>query len=83
MTGPLTLTGGRVQSPYLRVIGNVTANASGSGATIGAGTIDWQRFGDGLPPVIVTRLAYNAAGQQLLAATYGRGAFAISTRFAR
>ena len=40
---------------------------------------NWQPFGTGLPPVVVTRLAYNAMTQQLLAATYGRGIWAIWT----
>ena len=45
----------------------------------GAGA--WEPFGSGLPPVVVNRLAYNAATHQLLAATYGRGVWAISSRF--
>jgi photosystem II stability/assembly factor-like uncharacterized protein len=44
---------------------------------------DWRPFGTGLPPVVVNRLAYNATTRQLLAATYGRGIWAISSRFAR
>jgi hypothetical protein len=52
-------------------------------ATITEGPVDWQPFGEGLPPVIVNRLAYNATTRQLLAATYGRGLWAISPRFAR
>ena len=47
------------------------------------GTANWAAFGAGLPPVVVTRLAYNATTRQLLAATYGRGIWAISNRFAR
>lgn len=47
------------------------------------GTPTWQTFGSGLPPVIVNRLAYNATTRQLLAATYGRGVWAISSRFSR
>jgi photosystem II stability/assembly factor-like uncharacterized protein len=47
------------------------------------GTTSWQPFGAGLPPVVVNRLAYNASTRQLLAATYGRGVWAISSRFAR
>jgi hypothetical protein len=43
----------------------------------------WQPFGTGLPPVVVNRLAYNATTRQLLAATYGRGMWAISNRFNR
>lgn len=45
------------------------------------GTLNWQPFGVGLPPVIVNRLAYNPATRQILAGTYGRGAWAISSRF--
>jgi hypothetical protein len=41
---------------------------------------DWEAFGAGLPPVVVNRLAYHAATSQLLAATYGRGVWAISSR---
>ena len=47
------------------------------------GTTNWQSFGTGLPPVVVNRLAYNATTRQLLAATYGRGVWAISNRFTR
>jgi hypothetical protein len=47
------------------------------------GGTNWQPFGTGMPPVIVNRLAYNAATRQLLAATYGRGMWAISARFTR
>jgi photosystem II stability/assembly factor-like uncharacterized protein len=43
----------------------------------------WSPFGTGMPPVIVNDLAYNATTRQLLAATYGRGMWAISSRFAR
>jgi photosystem II stability/assembly factor-like uncharacterized protein len=43
----------------------------------------WQTFGAGLPSIVVNRLAYNATTHQLLAATYGRGIWAISSRFAR
>jgi photosystem II stability/assembly factor-like uncharacterized protein len=49
-------------------------------ATLGA-NVNWQPFGTGLPPVVVNRLAYNATTHQLLAATYGRGVWAISSRF--
>ena len=45
------------------------------------GAAGWQPFGAGLPPIVVNRLAYNAATRQLLAATYGRGVWAISSRF--
>lgn len=51
-------------------------------ATVGS-TTGWSAFGTGLPPVVVNDLAYNAATRQLIAATYGRGAYAISSRFAR
>ncbi len=47
------------------------------------GTTNWQPFGTGLPPVVVNRLAYNATTRQLLAATYGRGIWAISGGFSR
>jgi len=47
------------------------------------GSSSWQPFGAGLPLVVVTRLAYNAATQQLFAATYGRGVWVLSSRFAR
>jgi photosystem II stability/assembly factor-like uncharacterized protein len=47
------------------------------------GAANWQPFGSGLPPVVVNRLAYNATTHQLLAATYGRGVWAISSRFSR
>ncbi len=47
------------------------------------GSTNWQTFGVGLPPVVVNRLAYNATTRQLLAATYGRGIWAISNRFSR
>jgi photosystem II stability/assembly factor-like uncharacterized protein len=45
----------------------------------GAGT--WEPFGTGLPTVVVNRLAYNRTTRQLFAATYGRGLWAISSRF--
>ena len=51
-------------------------------ATLG-GTPQWEAFGTGMPPVVVTRLTYNRTTRQLLAATYGRGIWAISSRFAR
>jgi photosystem II stability/assembly factor-like uncharacterized protein len=41
----------------------------------------WEPFGSGLPAVVVNRLAYNRTTRQLLAATYGRGIWAISSRF--
>ncbi len=47
------------------------------------GATNWQPFGSGLPPVVVNRLAYNATTRQVLAATYGRGVWAISSRFSR
>jgi len=46
--------------------------------TLGSGV--WQEFGSGLPPVVVTRLFYSAINRQLLAATYGRGIWAISRK---
>jgi photosystem II stability/assembly factor-like uncharacterized protein len=45
------------------------------------GASGWEPFGTGLPPVVVNRLAYNSAARQLVAATYGRGVWAISPRF--
>ncbi len=48
-----------------------------------SGTPQWDVFGTGLPPVVVTRLTYNRTTRQLLAATYGRGIWAISSRFSR
>jgi photosystem II stability/assembly factor-like uncharacterized protein len=45
----------------------------------GAGT--WEPFGTGLPVVVVNRLSYNRTTRQLFAATYGRGMWAISSRF--
>jgi photosystem II stability/assembly factor-like uncharacterized protein len=47
----------------------------------GAGS--WEPFGTGLPPVVVTGLAYSPQTRQLFAATYGRGVWALSSRFAR
>ena len=38
--GSVTMTGGRIASPYLRVTGDLTTGASATSATIGAGTID-------------------------------------------
>jgi hypothetical protein len=51
-------------------------------ATVGPSPT-WAQFGTGLPPVVVNDLAYNAMTRQLIAATYGRGAYAISSRFVR
>lgn len=47
------------------------------------GTPQWVPFGTGLPPVVVTRLTYNRTTRQLVAATYGRGIWAISSRFSQ
>jgi len=38
----------------------------------------WETYNTGLPPVVVTRFAYNAATRTLLAATYGRGVWAMA-----
>lgn len=43
----------------------------------------WQTFGNGMPFVPVTDLTYNATTRQLIAATYGRGIWTISSRFSR
>jgi len=43
----------------------------------------WEAFNNGLPSVPVQHLIYNKGTQTLLAATYGRGVYAISNRFAR
>ena len=43
----------------------------------------WQTFGNGMPFVPVTDIIYNAATKQLVAATYGRGIWTISSRFSR
>ena len=43
----------------------------------------WQVFGSGLPPVIVNRIVYNPTTRQLVAATYGRGIWVISSRFSK
>ncbi len=56
-------------------VGVYRASLSGSGT--------WSVYGTGLPPIIVTRLAWNASTRQLIAATYGRGAWALSSRFTR
>ncbi|HEV2984174.1 MAG TPA: hypothetical protein VGX46_07290, partial [Vicinamibacterales bacterium] len=42
------------------------------------GSGKWDSYNNGLPPVVVTRFAYNAITRTLLAATYGRGVWAIS-----
>lgn len=42
----------------------------------------WEDYNAGLPALTVTRLAYNRATRTLVAATYGRGVYAISDRFA-
>lgn len=47
------------------------------------GTNTWTPFGNNLPPVVVARLAWNPTTRQLLAATYGRGVWAISSRFSK
>jgi hypothetical protein len=52
-------------------------------ATLTGAAPQWELFGTGLPPVVVTRLTYNRTTRQLLAATYGRGIWAISSRFSR
>ena len=39
-----------------------------------SGGTNWQSFSDGMPPVVVTALTSNSAGE-LQAGTYGRGAF--------
>jgi photosystem II stability/assembly factor-like uncharacterized protein len=46
------------------------------------GSGNWQSYNNGLAPAVVTRFAYNAATRTLLAATYGRGVWAIADRFA-
>ena len=43
------------------------------------GGISWTALGDGLPNVVVTSLAYDAANRELFAGTYGRSVFSIST----
>jgi len=58
-------------------VGVYRATVGGGGAT------QWMRFGTGLPRVVVNRLAYSPATRMLLAATYGRGLYAISNRFAQ
>ena len=47
------------------------------------GSSTWQPFATGMPLVPVTRLAYNTNTHALLAATYGRGVWTISSRFTR
>lgn len=41
----------------------------------------WRAFSSNLPPVSVQRLAYNPTTGVFLAATYGRGVYAMSSRF--
>lgn len=43
----------------------------------------WTYFNSGMPPVIVNQLAYVRATGTLVAATYGRGIWAISPRLSR
>jgi photosystem II stability/assembly factor-like uncharacterized protein len=43
----------------------------------------WQTFGNGMPFVPVTDIIYNPTTKQLVAATYGRGIWTISSRFSR
>lgn len=43
----------------------------------------WQTYGNGMPFVPVTNIIYNHTTRQLVAATYGRGIWTISTRFSR
>jgi hypothetical protein len=50
-------------------------------ATDDGSALAWQTYSAGLPPVVVTRFAYNAATRTLLAATYGRGVWAIGSAF--
>ncbi len=70
-------------------IGSTSPRVLYAGTDIGVfrvtldGTTNWQPFGTGLPPVVVTRLAYNPSSRQLFAATYGRGVWVISSRFTR
>jgi hypothetical protein len=52
-------------------------------ATLSGPSPQWELFGTGLPPVVVTRLTYNPTTRQLLAATHGRGIWAISHRFSK
>jgi photosystem II stability/assembly factor-like uncharacterized protein len=47
------------------------------------GSNTWQPFASGMPLVPVTDIVYNAASRTLIAATYGRGIWTISPRFAR
>ena len=48
-----------------------------------AGANTWQPYGNGMPLVPVMDLVYNAANRALVAATYGRGVWTISSRFTR
>ena len=50
---------------------------------VDASPTTWQPFGNGMPFVPVTHIIYNGTTRQLVAATYGRGIWAISTRFSR
>jgi photosystem II stability/assembly factor-like uncharacterized protein len=47
------------------------------------GTGHWDAFTNGMPSVPVRHIIYNKTAQTLLAATYGRGVYAMSNRFAR
>jgi photosystem II stability/assembly factor-like uncharacterized protein len=44
---------------------------------------DWLPYASGMPFVPVTDIVYNPVTRMLVAATYGRGLWTISTRFAR
>jgi len=43
----------------------------------------WQPFGRGLPAIGISKLAWSKKSDTLFAATYGRGVWAISSRFSR
>ena len=43
----------------------------------------WQPFGRGLPAIAINKLAWSKRSDTLLAATYGRGVWAISSRLTR
>jgi photosystem II stability/assembly factor-like uncharacterized protein len=43
----------------------------------------WETFGNGMPFVPVTHIIYSGTTKQLVAATYGRGIWTISSRFSR
>lgn len=47
------------------------------------GAAGWQPFASGMPFVPVTDIVYNPTTRMLVAATYGRGLWTISTRFVR